>query len=194
MSGICGVVGASAAECVERMLRAIDYRGDSSDSASTPHAALGYRFWRGRPNKSSAVLREGATLVCCAGTLAPAVASPAHWFEQHLRRGSGDWSELDGAFAFAHWHEADQKLTLGRDPFGVRSLYYVEHAGSFYFASELKQLLALAALPVEVDHAALHKYLTFSFVPGEDTPVRGVRRLLPGHIALWYGGRMKTRP
>ena len=83
-----------------------------------------------------------------------------------------------------------RRLTLLRDPFGVRSLYYVEHAGVFYFASELKQLLAIPGLPVELDHAALHKYLTFSFVPGEDVPVAGVRRLLPGRVAVCEDGRL----
>ncbi|HVJ17114.1 MAG TPA: asparagine synthase-related protein [Polyangiaceae bacterium] len=194
MSGICGVVGAAGAASVERMLAAIDYRGDSSDSAVTPHAALGYRFWRGRPNKSAGVLREGGSLLCCAGTLAPPVTSPAAWLEARLRAGSGDWSDLDGAFAFAHWDEGRQTLTLGRDPFGVRSLYYVEHAGVFYFASELKQLLAVAEIPAELDHAAIHKYLTFSFVPGEAVPIRGIRRLLPGHLLERAAGRLTIRP
>ena len=72
-----------------------------------------------------------------------------------------------------------------RDPFGVRSLYYVEHDGVFYFASELKQLLAVPGLPVELNPAALHKYLTFSFVPGEDVPIRGIRRLLPGQLGVY---------
>ena len=50
---------------------------------------------------------------------------------------------LDGAFAAAWWDGERRRLTLIRDPFGVRSLYYTEHDGVFYFASELKQLLAI---------------------------------------------------
>jgi asparagine synthase (glutamine-hydrolysing) len=102
--------------------------------------------------------------------------------------------DLDGAFAAAWWDADRRRLTLIRDPFGVRSLYYVEHAGVFYFASELKQLLAIPDLPVAVDAAALHKYLTFSFVPGEDVPVRGVRRLLPGKVATRQDGYLEIRP
>jgi asparagine synthetase B (glutamine-hydrolysing) len=48
--------------------------------------------------------------------------------------------DLDGAFAAAWWDGEKRRLTLIRDPFGVRSLYYTEHRGVFYFASELKQL------------------------------------------------------
>jgi asparagine synthase (glutamine-hydrolysing) len=102
--------------------------------------------------------------------------------------------ELDGAFAAALWDATSETLTLIRDPFGVRSLYYVEHGGAFFFASELKQLCAVASLPVEPDLAAIHKYLTFSFVPGEDVPVRGVKRLLPGHIGTLHNGRFSSRP
>ena len=40
----------------------------------------------------------------------------------------------------------------------------------------------------------MHKYLGFSFVPGEDVPVRGVRRLLPGQIATWRQGKLTRVP
>jgi asparagine synthase (glutamine-hydrolysing) len=83
-------------------------------------------------------------------------------------------------------------LTLARDPFGVRSLYTYEHGGTLFFASELKQLLALPFLDARPDETALHKYLTFSFVPGEAVPILGVRRLLPGHVARWAAGRLST--
>jgi asparagine synthase (glutamine-hydrolysing) len=126
--------------------------------------------------------------------LVPPVSSPERWLNERLARHALDEAELDGAFAFAHWDEGTHKLTLGRDPFGVRSLYYVEHSGVFYFATELKQLLALAEIPAELDHAAIHKYLTFSFVPGEAVPIRGVRRLLPGHLLERVPGRLSVRP
>lgn len=81
-----------------------------------------------------------------------------------------------------------------RDPFGNRSLYICEHAGVFFFASEVKQILAIPGLPVAIDPAAIHKYLTFSFVPGEETPIRGIRRLLPGRVARWEHGRLESEP
>ena len=52
-------------------------------------------------------------------------------------------------------------------------------------------MLAIPTLPVEPDNHALHKYLTFSFVPGEDVPIRGVHCLSPGHVARWDGGRLE---
>ncbi len=192
MSGICGWVGEADPAVLEGMLAAIDYRGDRTDLAHGPGIALGYRWWEGRPGKSPAIHRAGPHLVACAGTFAPPVPSPAAGLIERL--GSGDLDTLDGAFAGAWWDGERRRLTLIRDPFGVRSLYYTEHGGTFYFASELKQLLAIPDLPVRINPVALHKYLTFSFAPGEDVPIQGVRRLLPGRIATWDGSRLATTP
>jgi asparagine synthase (glutamine-hydrolysing) len=194
VSGICGFVGLADPQVVAAMLAAIEYRGDRHDLVSAPGVSLGYRWWAGRPGKSSGIHRDGEHVVACAGTFAPPVESPAAALRNRLAPGPDGLDTLDGAFAGAWWDGARQSLTLIRDPFGVRSLYYTEHKGVFYFASELKQLLAVPDLPVEADAAALHRYLTFSFVPGEDVPIRGIRRLLPGHVAEYAAGRLTTRP
>lgn len=194
MSGICGFVGLAEASVLDAMLAAIDYRGDTTDTATAPGVGLGHRYWKGRPGKSAGVHRDGISLSVCAGTFAPSVASPAAELSRRLRPGPHGLEALDGAFAGAVWDGASGRLALVRDPFGVRSLYYTEHRGVFYFASELKQLLAISGLPVEPDPAALHKYLTFSFVPGEDVPIRGIKRLLPGRVAIREAGRLTVTP
>jgi asparagine synthase (glutamine-hydrolysing) len=187
MSGICGYVGPADPSVLGAMLGAIDYRGDSSDVATLPGVGLGHRYWKGRPGKSEGIHRDGGTLSVCAGGFAPPVPSPAAELRDRLASGL---ATLDGAFAGAVWD--GQRLTLVRDPFGVRSLYYVEHEEVFYFASELKQLLAVPGVPVAPDPSALHKYLTFSFVPGEDVPIRGIKRLLPGRVAVRESSRLRV--
>ena len=194
MSGICGWVGQADPSVLDLMLAAIDYRGDRSDVAHAPGIALGYRWWAGRPGKSPGIHSAKQHLVACAGTLAPPVPSPAAALLESLRAGTSQLDTLDGAFAAAHWDGERRRLTLIRDPFGVRSLYYAEHAGTFYFATELKQLLAVPGFPAELNPIALHKYLTFSFVPGADVPIVGIRRLLPGHHAVWENGRLSITP
>ena len=204
MSGICGYFGRGDPAWLERMLGAVTYRGDDQAAAHGDGFGLGLRFWRGRPGKAHAiyVAPDGARTVA-AGSLAPAVADPAAALDAALR--GGDFARLDGAFAAARCDPRAGELTLLRDPFGVRSLYYAElTSGVFVFASELKQLLALEVLPVELDLAALHRYLTFSFVPGDSVPVCGVKRLLPGHrlrvrrgglqIDTWFELREEADP
>ena len=194
MSGICGYVGRGEPGVVDAMLGAIEYRGDATDIATLPGVGLGYRWWSGRPGKSPAIHRRGADLVVCAGTLAPPVSSPAAAMLEYLSAHPTALDSLDGAFAAGWWDGERQRLTLVRDPFGVRSLYYTNHDGVLYFASELKQLLAVPGLPVAIDHSALHKYLTFSFVPGEDVPIQGIKRLLPGHLGVYADGVLTATP
>jgi asparagine synthase (glutamine-hydrolysing) len=47
-------------------------------------------------------------------------------------------------WSFALWDRANQKLFCSRDRFGVKPFYYALLAGRFIFASEIKQILAVA--------------------------------------------------
>jgi asparagine synthase (glutamine-hydrolysing) len=193
MSAIAGYVGDADPAVLDRMLATVDYRGDKTDMVAVPGAGIGYRMWSGRPGKSQGVHRSGNVLAVVSGSFAPPTPSPAAVLPAVLAD-SARLDKLDGNFAGAVWDGDARRLSLVRDPFGVRSLYHTEHAGTFYFASELKQLLAIPGLPVEPDHATIHKYLTFSFVPGEDVPVRGIKRLLPGRVAVREHGTLTVTP
>ena len=188
MSAICGVVGPAAAGRVERMLAAVDYRGDRSDVVSGRGATLGFRGWAGRPGKAQGVhTSEEGTLVAVAGTLAPPAADPCVELDGRIR--SADWAGLDGAFAAARWDGVE--LTLLRDPFGVRPLYWAQVGDTLWFASELKQLAQVPELAWDVALETIHAWLTFSFVPGATTPIRGVNRLLPGARLRFRDGRVE---
>jgi asparagine synthase (glutamine-hydrolysing) len=191
MSAIAGYVGNADPSVLERMLAAVSYRGDVNDTATLPGVGIGYRMWSGRPGKSGGVHRDGNVLCAVSGSFAPPVSSPAAELP-HVVNDASRLNTLDGNFGGAVWDGT--RLTLLRDPFGVRTLYHTQHAGVFYFASELKQLLAVPGLPIEPDDAAIHKYLTFSFVPGEDVPVRGIKRVLPGRLAVWENNTLTVTP
>lgn len=193
MSAICGFVGEADPSVLQCMLAAVDYRGDTSDWVVGAQVGFGYRGWAGRPGKSTTVHRQGAQLAVVAGSFAPAVPSPAAALADILASPAAR-AALDGNFGAAHWDGAHRRLTLLRDPFGVRSLFTAEYRGVFYFASELKQLIAIPGFPIELDPVAIHKYLTFSFVPGERVPIVGIKRLLPGRIGIYEGGRFRTEP
>ncbi|MFO1524855.1 MAG: asparagine synthase-related protein [Turneriella sp.] len=195
MSGICGWVGRGVnPSAMEAMLESISYRGDKSESVILDNMALGYRWWQNRPGKSPGIWRAQNALAVCAGTLAPQVGDPAAELTRICTNDQQSLRSLDGAFAAAMWNAEANSLTLIRDPFGIRSLYYAERSGVFYFASELKQLLAISGFTIEPDLVAVHKYLTFSFAPGESVPVAGVKRILPGQIAEFKNGQLQLRP
>lgn len=98
---------------------------------------------------------------------------------------------LNGIFAFAIWDADEQSLLVVRDGLGVKPLYYCQcpnQAGfafaSFAFASEIKALIPLMKEAGELDAAAIDRYLSFIWCPGDGTPLKNVRKLGPGE-GLW---------
>jgi asparagine synthase (glutamine-hydrolysing) len=72
------------------------------------------------------------------------------------------WDVLDrfeGMWAFALYDEASGRLTLSRDRFGEKPLYYAATADGFYFGSEVKFIAALMGRPLPVNHDHLWRYL-----------------------------------
>ena len=63
-----------------------------------------------------------------------------------------------GMFAFALWDQLESCLTLARDRFGEKPLYYGVHNGAFLFASELKALKEQRLFKGEIDRQALNYF------------------------------------
>ena len=106
----------------------------------------------------------------------------------YARDGERMLERLNGIFAFAIWDTEREELFLARDRLGVKPLYYAQHDGVLYFASEAKALLK--ALPAHgLRPTALAEYLTFLWVPDPDTLFEGIQKLPPGHCARYAGGR-----
>ena len=101
------------------------------------------------------------------------------------RDGSAALRRFNGMFAFALYDSRERILTLSRDRFGIKPLYYTEQGGQFAFASELKSLLALPFMEREVNRQSLFHYMSLMYVPGPETILTGVRRLEPGHTLTY---------
>lgn len=102
---------------------------------------------------------------------------------------------LNGIFAFAVHDEAAKKVFFARDRMGVKPLFYATVGGRFYFASEIKALLAHGEIPPEVDEVGLWQLLYLSPVtlPGQSV-FKHVKELLPGWSATLDEGGFKARP
>jgi asparagine synthase (glutamine-hydrolysing) len=101
----------------------------------------------------------------------------------------GDFaSHLEGMFAIALWDARKRSLWLARDHLGKKPLFYYEDPEKLVFASELKAVLAYAAVPVHVSLDAVLDYLHFGYVPAPRTILREVHKLPPGHVACWKNG------
>lgn len=89
---------------------------------------------------------------------------------------------LRGMFAFALWDKKKQRLMLARDRIGEKPLYLYQDNGRLIFASEIKALLRSGLIPFELDPVAIDLYFHYQFFPEPETPIKGIRKLEPGHF------------
>lgn len=114
-----------------------------------------------------------------------------HLYEE---KGQDLLGDLRGMFAFALWDRDDRKLLLARDHLGQKPLYWARHGQRFWFASEIKSILAVAPRFREMDPEALHEYLTLRVVSGQRSMFRGIRQLPAGHsLEITPGGSPSIR-
>ncbi len=109
-----------------------------------------------------------------------------------------EWGEdcvehLRGMFAFAIWDRRAKRLFIARDRFGIKPLFYAEHGDTFYFASEMKAILADPTIRREMDEVALACYFSLSYIPDSMTIFKSIRKLLPGHTLTREAGRTRIR-
>jgi asparagine synthase (glutamine-hydrolysing) len=216
MCGIAGKVGfaretAVSSALVRRMMDAIRHRGPDDDGIYVePQAVLGHRrlsiidLNSGRQPISN---EDGTLWIVYNGEiynfpeLRNQLLAKGHLFKTHTDTevivhlyeefGDGCVKHLRGMFAFALWDARKKRLLLARDRVGIKPLYFAETSDSLLFASEIKALLVDSELRREVDPQAIDTFLTFNYVPGGDTLLRGVRKLEPGHYLLLERGQIK---
>ncbi|RME55264.1 MAG: hypothetical protein D6795_03270 [Deltaproteobacteria bacterium] len=82
-------------------------------------------------------------------------------------------------WALASWDGT--RLTLGRDPFGIRSLYVARTPEGMLFASDVSTLLGSGVTP-RLSLRALYHYLRQWTPEGSETFFEGVERLPPGAV------------
>lgn len=111
-----------------------------------------------------------------------------------LVRGFTQWGlqlldRLRGMFAFALWSEADQRLLLARDRFGIKPLYYriESRDGRFrlFFASEIKAILEVQSDGARPNLDTVHDFLAQGLLEHtSDTFFDGIVKLPPAHVLL----------
>ena len=113
-----------------------------------------------------------------------------HLYEEH---GENLVQELRGMFAFALWDDRNKRLLLARDRVGIKPLYYCLTDNFLLFSSEIKALLADPEVRRDIDPDVIDRFLSFYYVPGGDTLLKSVSKLLPGHSMTLQDGKAKIR-
>jgi asparagine synthase (glutamine-hydrolysing) len=113
-----------------------------------------------------------------------------HLYEEY---GESCIDRLRGMFAFAIWDAKQKTLFLARDRVGIKPLYYWKSHNSIVFASEIKAILVDPSVNRELDLGMIDRFLSFYFLPGEETLFKGIHKLLPGHYLVCRGDRVEIR-
>jgi asparagine synthase (glutamine-hydrolysing) len=205
---VCGILGAYGVATVDdqvvaAMSDAIAHRGPdaagtwtSSDDAH--RVRLGHRRLSIIDLSDAAnqpFVKDGLVLVFCgeiynyrelraelrdAGTGFRTDSDTEVLLEAWRRWGPASLRRLRGMFAFAIYDERRRTLTLARDHFGIKPLFYTFRDGGIAFASELKGLRPLLGARPAIDHSAIVASLMYYWIPEDHCVYQGVHKLPPG--------------
>jgi asparagine synthase (glutamine-hydrolysing) len=111
----------------------------------------------------------------------------------YLEYGIGCLSKLNGIFGLAFYDRELGDIFVARDGLGVKPIYY--HSGDklVSFSSEIKSLLELVPDGLMPDFEALQRYMTFLWCPGDGTPIKSIKKLLPGEVITIRAGKIVDR-
>jgi len=91
--------------------------------------------------------------------------------------------KLKGMFTFAVYNKRKNLLTIVRDGFGIKPLFYYDGFENFAFASEINALKSLIPDHLNLNNQRMFNYLAFgSQSVNDETFFDGVKTLEPGHI------------
>lgn len=101
------------------------------------------------------------------------------------RWGRAALDKLVGMFAFAILDRETRTLTLVRDAFGIKPLYYAASSQSFLFASVSAAVTALRSEPTQVNLQRSYDYLVHGDYDSDSaTFIEGIHQLQPGHLLV----------
>jgi asparagine synthase (glutamine-hydrolysing) len=103
----------------------------------------------------------------------------------YRRHGPGCLQFLRGMFALAIWDERNRTLFLARDRVGKKPFNYALIDGGLVFCSEIAPLSRDGEVDISTDPEALELFLQCQYIPAPWTIYRGIRKLLPGHYAVF---------
>ena len=101
------------------------------------------------------------------------------WGQEGLKR-------LIGMFAFAIFDKKLETLTLVRDAFGIKPLFFKIEDNAFYFASEITAILKLTSNKPNLNNQRCYDYLVHgNYDSDPDTFFEGIKHLSPAHYCIF---------
>lgn len=204
MCGIAGQLGGAGDAPAEAMIDALRHRGpdgvrlEAAAGARLAHARLSIidleGGWQPLHAAGGTVVGNGEiyNYVELARDFGLSTATGSDFeplLHLYAREGEAAFARLRGMYALC-LVGPDGRTWLARDPFGIKPLYIMEHAGGLAFASEPRAFFAAGLMAKVLDEGAARELVELNYVLGERTPFQGLRRLAPGERVEIRDGRI----
>jgi asparagine synthase (glutamine-hydrolysing) len=124
-----------------------------------------------------------AALAAAGAPAPPECADGELLLRMYARFGTAGLRRANGMFALAvrdGTADGPGELVLARDHAGTRTLFYARAGRAWAASTSLRALRHWPALRTGLNLAAVRSFLTFAYLPGEETLLRGVHEVLPG--------------
>jgi asparagine synthase (glutamine-hydrolysing) len=217
MCGIFGVASPGSRPLVDHtaalqvMCDALRHRGPDGDGlCRTPRAAIGVTRLRVvdlDPRADQPFSHPSGVVLACNGEIynAPDLRRrfPGHPFRSlsdtetllplYLEGGAPRLADAVGMFAIAVWDERQGRLVLARDRAGEKPLFWAEHRGAIWFASEIGALLDAGVPGLPLDRTALAEYLRLGYVCQPRTLHRNIHKVPAGTILTFDASGVSAR-
>ncbi len=112
-----------------------------------------------------------------------------HAYEQW---GTDCLSRFNGQFAFALHNKKANSLFVARDRLGIRPIFYTQHNGRFYFASEIKAILWDSTIPRRMDYKGLAEIFTWWTTAPPRTAFENINELEAGKFIEIRNGKIRS--
>ena len=112
-----------------------------------------------------------------------------HGYEEY---GKEILQKLRGMFAFVIWDRKKKELFGARDIFGIKPFYYYKKNGEFLFGSEIKSFLSHPGFEKELDEEKIPEYLSYEYIPYENTIFKNVYKLPGGYCFTYKDGQLSV--
>jgi len=202
MPAICGavridgaLVPALASPALDQMMVSVAHRGASWDRLEEPGLSLGTRGTSiGRFEQASVVAAlDGAVLNRSELAVDSDRVSDTDLIARlYADHGIGFPALLRGDFVAFAWDGRSRRAVIARDRQGIKPIYYTRVGDALLFGSEFKSILASGQVEPELDYESIEAFLSFGFVPGPRTVIRGVRKLHLGERLVVENGNVSV--
>ncbi|CAN5668707.1 asparagine synthase (glutamine-hydrolyzing) [soil metagenome] len=107
-------------------------------------------------------------------------------------KGIESFEKLNGIFSLAIYDKVEKTVTLARDHFGVKPMYYYFDNNNLVFGSEIKTIIQSGLYKTEMDFEALNSYFTFRYNPSPQTLFKNIKKLPPaGYLKINKDGKIE---